>query len=95
MLNIGVTLLVEEFTGLQVADGLRFGISVATLLLALAYAHLPPLRVLQPVLDWVAQGFANFNEVIDWALVPFQALARLAGRALAGLIRRGTRRPLT
>lgn len=95
VLNIGVTLLVEEFTGLQVADGLRFGISVATLLLALAYAHLPPLRVLQPVLDWVAQGFANFNEVIDWALVPFQALARLAGRALAGLIRRGTRRPLT
>lgn len=93
VLNIGVTLLVEELTAVAVSDWLRFGLSLATVALALAYAHIPALRVFQPVIDWIAQGFANFNEVIDWALVPFQALFRLVARALLTLARRLSGRP--
>ncbi len=80
VLNIGVTLLIEEFTGQNISDWVRFGMSLGILAAALAYAHVRPLRVLQPALEWLAQGFANFNEVIDWALVPFQAAARLVWR---------------
>ncbi len=70
VLNIGVELLVSEFTGIEVNDWLRFGISIGTILISLAYAHSKFLQKFRPVLVWVAQGFANFNEVIDWALVP-------------------------
>lgn len=85
VLNIGVLLLVEELGGMVIPDAVRFGLAAAILLAALAYAHWPPLRVLRPVLVWLAQGCANINEVIDWALVPVQAGARLAGRGLAAL----------
>lgn len=89
VLNIGLTLLLEELYGLAIPDWFRFGMSVLIILLALLYAHVRPLRVLQPVLDWIAQGFANFNEVIDWALVPFQALARLIWRVVTWTAARG------
>jgi len=52
----------------------------------LAYAHLKPLQVFRPALVWLAQGFANFNEIFDWALAPFAGLARLAWRGLRALI---------
>lgn len=78
VLNIGVEILVSELSGIEVPDWMRFGISVATILFSLAYAHLKPLHVFQPVLNWLAQGFGNFNEVFDWALVPVAALCGLA-----------------
>ena len=85
VLNIGVLLLLEEFGGWEISDWVRFGLSIGIILASLAYAHWRPLRVLRPVLEWLAQGFANLNEVIDWALVPFQAVARLTWRALVAL----------
>ncbi len=85
VLNIGVLLLLEEIAHIAIPDWFRFGLSVAILVGSLAYAHFAPLRVLQPVLDWVAQGFANLNEIMDWALVPFQAIARLIGRLVAAV----------
>jgi tellurite resistance protein TerC len=90
VLNIGVELLLENFAGLHLDDWMRFGISVATILLAVAYARLKPLHIFRPVLVWLAQGFANINEVIDWALVPFSAALRLlwrGGVALFGILR--------
>lgn len=35
------------------------------------------MRVLRPVVRWVGEGFANFNELIDWLLVPVLALLKL------------------
>jgi tellurite resistance protein TerC len=48
VLNIGVELLLEDLGGVVIGDWLRFGISITTILLCLAYAHLPFLRVFRP-----------------------------------------------
>lgn len=85
ILNIAVLLLIEEFAGIDVSDWARFGLTIAIILLCLAYAHFQPLRVLRPALIWVGQGFANVNELVDWALVPFVALGRLLWRGLLTL----------
>lgn len=86
VLAIGAELLLEEFYHLDFSDWMRFGISISIILLSLAYAHSRFLQKFRPVLVWIAQGFANFNEVFDWALVPFYALFRL----LKGLFIRPT-----
>jgi hypothetical protein len=49
---------------------LKFTISAGTLILAVIYAHIKPLHILQPVFNWLGEGMANFNEILDWALVP-------------------------
>jgi tellurite resistance protein TerC len=83
--NIGVELLVEEFAHVEINDWLRFGISIGTILLSLAYAHFKFLRIFRPVILWVAQGFAKMNEVIDWALVPIFAILGLIKNMIMSL----------
>jgi tellurite resistance protein TerC len=83
--NIGVELLLEEFARIEIADWLRFAISVGTILLALAYAHIKILKIFRPVIIWVAQGFLKINEVIDWALVPIVTIIGLIKRGLMAL----------
>ncbi len=80
VLMIGVQLLLGEFAGLKLGDLLRFGLSVAVIILSLVYAHVKWLHIFDPVLVWLAEGFANFNEVIDWALVPVIGLIKLPWR---------------
>lgn len=80
--NIGVELLVSDLAGIEIPDLLRFGISIGTIVLCLIYAHVKPLHVLRPALLWVAQGFSNLNELIDWALIPVMALLRLVWKGL-------------
>jgi tellurite resistance protein TerC len=82
VLNIGAELLLEDLGLLHLPDGVRFLISVATLALALAYAHFKPLQIFKPALVWLGQGFANFNEVFDWALAPLVGLIRLIWRGV-------------
>jgi tellurite resistance protein TerC len=82
VLNIGVEILVSELAGIKIPDLLRFGISVATILLSLAYAHIKPLQLLRPVFVWLGEGCGNFNEVFDWALVPVNALFGLGWRLI-------------
>jgi tellurite resistance protein TerC len=77
VLNIGVEILLQELAGWHVTDFMRFVISMSTIFLALLYAHSSLFQKFQPVFVWLAQGFANINEVVDWLLVPFQALFRL------------------
>ncbi len=89
VLNIGVELLLEEFAGLDIGDGIRFGVSIGTIALALLYAHVRWLHIFDPALLWLAQGFANFNEVFDWALIPVIGLVKLPWR----LVQRGRRVP--
>jgi tellurite resistance protein TerC len=77
VLNIGIELLLEDLAHVEISDWLRFAISVGTILLALAYAHIKPLQVFRPVLIWVGQGFSNLNELVNWALVPPIAVIKL------------------
>ena len=82
ILNIGIELVYAEITGLKINEWLQFGISILTLLLALAYAHFSPLHKLRPALVWMAEGFANVNELVDWSLKPPIGLVRLVSHQL-------------
>jgi tellurite resistance protein TerC len=86
VLNIGIELILEEFGILSFNDWAKFGISIMTIILSLVYEQVRFMHRLRPLLVWIAQGFANFNEVIDWALVPIFGLFRLAWRLMKKLV---------
>ena len=83
VLAIGTELLLEEFAGWVFPDWLRFAISVSIILLSLLYAHWSVLRWFRPALVWIAQGFSNVNELVNWALVPFFSAGRLLVRLIS------------
>lgn len=85
ILNIGAELLISEFTGMEINSWLRFGISIGTIALCLLYAHSKLLQKLDPVFHWMAEGFANVNELVDWALVPALTLLKLLWNLLIRL----------
>jgi len=76
VLNIGIELLLAEFAGLHFEAWQKFLISVLTLIACVIYAHVAPLRRLQPVFRWFAQGMGNLDELINWALTPLVGLVR-------------------
>ena len=71
VLNIGVELILDQVWQIELPDLLRFGISIATIALALAYAHIPFLQKFRFVLTWLAQGIGIVNEFVDWLFLPF------------------------
>lgn len=75
--NIGVELLVEELGNVVISDWMRFGISIGTIALSFAYAHLPFMKVFRPLLIWFSQGLALVNGFITWILAPLTGLWRL------------------
>ena len=77
VLNIGVELILDQVWHIEISDLLRFGISAATILLALAYAHSPFLQRFRFVLVWLAQGIGIVNEFVDWVFAPMRGLVRL------------------
>jgi tellurite resistance protein TerC len=77
VLNIGVELLLEDLAHIEIGDWTRFGISIATIALSLAYAHLPFLRFFRPLLVWLSQGFALVNAFVSWALAPLRGVLGL------------------
>ena len=84
VLNIGVELVLEQVWHVEISDLLRFAISAGTILLALAYAHLPVLQKLRFVLLWLVRGIGIINELVDWVLAPLRGLLGL----FTGLFRR-------
>lgn len=84
VLNIGVELILEDVWGVQIADWMKFAVSITTILLALAYDRFHFLRFFRPVLMWLSQGFGIVNKAVDWALAPL--------RGLFGLFVRGVKR---
>jgi len=76
VLNIGIELVLDEFHILEISDLLRFGISVSTILLSIAYAHIGGLKFFRPLLMWLSHGFGIFNELINWILAPLAAIFR-------------------
>jgi tellurite resistance protein TerC len=83
VLNIGIELILDQVWHVEISDLLRFGISMATILLAIAYAHSPFLQRFRFVLIWLAQGIGIINELVDWLLAPLRGILR----AIAGIFR--------
>jgi tellurite resistance protein TerC len=76
VLNIGVELILDQVWHVEISDLMRFGISAATILLAIAYAHSPFLQRFRFVLAWLARGIGIVNELVDWILAPLRGLLR-------------------
>lgn len=85
--NIGAELLLHEFWGIEINSTLKFMISAGTLVLAVVYARIKLLHVLEPIFVWIGQGMANINEVLDWVLVPAALLLKFFFRVIALIIR--------
>jgi tellurite resistance protein TerC len=78
VLNIGIQLIIEEYAHINIADWLRFLISLSIILIALAYSHVRLLRVvMRPLLIWLSQGLALINALVAWLLVPFKSILNL------------------
>jgi len=77
VLNIGVEMVLAQLWHIEISDLMRFGISVATILLSIAYAHSPFLQRFRFALIWLARGFGIINEFVDWALAPFRGILSL------------------
>jgi len=75
--NIGVELILSEVWRIEISDFLRFGISVSTLLLALAYAHSSFLQRFRFIVVWLGQGIGIINDFVTWILAPLRGLLRL------------------
>lgn len=76
VLNIGVELILDQVWHIEISDFTRFAISMATILLALAYAHSKFLQRFRFVLVWIAQGISIVNKFVDWAFAPVRGLLR-------------------
>jgi len=85
--NIGTELLINELTGIEFPGWLKFTISASTLILFVVYARVKPLHVLAPVFHWVAEGMADLNELLDWALVPVAAVFKIVFKIIFMLAR--------
>jgi tellurite resistance protein TerC len=83
VLSIGIELILEQVWKVEISDIVRFLISVAIILAALAYAHSSFLQRFRFVLVWLAQGIGIVNELVDWIIAPFRGL----GRALLQLFK--------
>jgi len=79
VLNIGVELILDQIWHIEISDLVRFGISISTILLALAYAHSRFLQKFRFALVWLAQGIGIVTEFVDWIFAPLRGLARLFG----------------
>ena len=77
VLNIGVELILSQVWKIEIPDLLRFGISVATIVLTLAYAHIPFLQRFRFVLLWFAQGIGIINKLVDWLFMPIKGIFSL------------------
>lgn len=80
VLNIGVELLIEDLGHVHIGDWTRFGISVATILLALAYERFKFMKFFRPLLIWLSQGFALINGFITWVFAPIKGFFMLLSK---------------
>jgi tellurite resistance protein TerC len=76
VLSIGIELILEQVWKIEISDILRFLISVAIILGAIAYAHSHFLQRFRFVLVWLTQGIGIVNDFVDWIIAPFRGLGR-------------------
>lgn len=69
---VGVQLVVEQFTGIELNEIGKFTGIVAIIGSGLLYDKFPLLqRVFGPIVRWIGEGFGNLNEIVEWAWKPF------------------------
>lgn len=85
--NIGAELMLNEFLHVEIESSAKFIVSLLTLVAFVLYARVKFLRIFRPVFLWVAQGMANLNELLDWALVPVIVLIKVAFQVLWFILR--------
>ena len=74
ILNIGIQLILEQVWQVKISDLLRFAISAAIILGALAYAHIHFLQKFRFILAWLSQGIGIINQLVDWVFFPLKSL---------------------
>ena len=84
ILNIGIELVLDEVFHIVFSDWTRFGISILTLLLALAYGHFRFMKIFRPLLIWMSQLFAIVNMLINWVIAPLKGFFNLIGHWIKG-----------
>ncbi len=77
ILNIGIEILLEEFAGIHFNDWARFGISIGTILLAIAYSQFKILQLTRPLFIWLGQGLTLVNGLVSWAFAPIKGVLNL------------------
>lgn len=70
ILNIGLETAAAEIFGVEIGIWLKFGISLLTLLLAVAYARWRPLRIMRPVVHALRAVCYRLNQGFDFLLKP-------------------------
>ncbi len=81
VLNIGIEFLLQEFFGLEFHEITRFVINVATLVLAVVYAHMPVLqRLLRQPFALISRGFYYLDEAINLLFYPLGLGVRFVWR---------------
>lgn len=87
--NIGVELLIAEFFEVHIAAWEKFAVSVGTLILCIAYARIPVLQLLRPVLHWLAEGMGHINELVEWLFHPIIVVFKLIFKGVQVLFFKG------
>lgn len=77
ILNIGIEILMEEFASVHFSDWARFGISIGTILLAIAYSKFKVLQLTRPLFVWIGQGLTLVNGLVSWAFAPIKGVFSL------------------
>jgi len=77
ILNIGIEILLEEFAGIHFNDWARFGISIGTILLSIAYSQFKFLQITRPIFIWIGQGLSLINAFVSWAFAPVRGIFNL------------------
>jgi tellurite resistance protein TerC len=77
ILNIGIEILLEELAGIHFDDWARFGISIGTILLAIAYSQFKFLQLTRPLFIWLGQGLSLVNGLVSWAFAPIKGILNL------------------
>ncbi len=75
ILNLGIELLLSTNFGLDISTGIKFLISAVTLLVCLAYAHIPAAQRLRPLLHGLGRIMGLIDQVFSWLFLPFTRLA--------------------
>ncbi len=77
ILNIGIEILLEEFAGFHFDDWARFGISIGTIVLSIAYSKIKFLQYSRPFFIWIGQGLSLVNGLVSWAFTPVKVIFSL------------------
>ncbi len=82
ILNVGLELIIADLTHVEIGEMTKFAISVLTLLVALAYAHISPLQKVQPLLRPIGHLLWWLNWSFNLPFLPLKFVVKQIARLL-------------